>query len=321
MGFIINGHCTHYNHVLRPVVLETSMETPFFTRQRCRSVYIGFWIEKLHRWGALSGVGPDRRFWTGIFLGELPLGYYSKAFSFARMPKELLGGPLVDIIRGSYAELKSDRGRLSRYFNIYNSVLLRSGFFAAGLLFLSAPEVIHIFLGEKWMPMLPAFQLMLVFTLIDPVKLSIGNIFIAVGRPEIIGRARFIQLIIMIAGLFILGLPFGIAGVAISVDIMVIVGLVQQLYLVREYVDYSWKDLFLTPVLSLMTGIACYSILSFWIQFDSLYISAVIKTVIFSFGFIGSFLLLEYRLVKEEYLPLILRAVSRQKGEAFFSQE
>jgi len=243
--------------------------------------------------------------WTGFFLGELPLGFYSKAFSFATMPKNLLGKPLTDIIRGSYAELKGDRKRLSKSFFIFNSVLIRSGFFVGGVLYLVAPEFIAVVLGEKWMPMLTAFQLMLVFTLIDPVKLSIGNIFISVGKPEIIGKARLIQLIVMIIGLFTLGNSYGITGVAIAVDIMVIVGLTQQLWLVKKFVDYSVKDLFLTPLISLGGGIGLYLLISNWIIPGSDIARGFLKIGVFSLGYLVLFLSLEYQLIKNVYLPLV----------------
>jgi len=262
----------------------------------------------------LLSQGLDRidDIWTGLYLGELSLGYYSKAYSFANMPGNLLGRPLVNIIRGSYAELKGDRKRLSRYFFIFNSVLLRSGFFIGGVLFLIAPEFIMVVLGEKWLPMLEAFRLMLIFTLIDPVKISIANVFTAVGKPEIIGKARLTQLVVMVIGLFVLGPSYGITGVAVAVNIMVVVGLVQQLYLVKEFVDYSLKDLYLTPLVSLIGGFALFGVLSIWIQFGSIYISALVKGAAFSFGFMGLFLLFEYRLLKNEYLPLVKRAFKKQ---------
>lgn len=243
--------------------------------------------------------------WTGFFLGELQLGFYSKAFSFAIMPRNLLGNPLVNVIRGSYAELKGDRKRLSRYFSIFNSVLLRSGFLIGGVLFLIAPEFILVVLGERWLPMLEAFQLMLIFTLIDPVKLSIGNVFVAVGKPEIIGRARFIQLVIMIIGLFILGPSFGITGVAVAVDIMVIAGLVQQLWLAKEFVDYSLKDLFLTPLISLGGGVALYFLVSHWVTPGTDIASGILKLGVFSIGYLAIFLAFEYQLVKNDYLPIL----------------
>jgi O-antigen/teichoic acid export membrane protein len=161
--------------------------------------------------------------WVGIFLGETATGFYSKAYSFATYPRKVLAAPVNWVIGGTYAELKHDRERLSRLFRIVNSVLIRSGFFLAGLLALIAPEFIRVLLGEKWLPMLNAFRLMLVFTLFDPIKITIASVIgLAGGKPEWVLGARTAQLVLMLVGLFALRPSLGISGVAIAVDGMLV---------------------------------------------------------------------------------------------------
>jgi len=154
--------------------------------------------------------------WTGIFLGKSSLGFYSRAYTFATYPRTILATPVNQVVVGTYAELKNDRRRLSHAFLRVNAFLIRSGFLLAGLLWLVAPEFIRLLLGAKWLPMLPAFQLMLVFTLFDPMKLTVANLFIVVGKPEQVIWVRTVQLIVLIGGLFLLGLPWGIIGVALA---------------------------------------------------------------------------------------------------------
>ena len=193
--------------------------------------------------------------WTGVFLGKTPLGFYSKAYTFATYPRRILAAPINQVASGTYAELKDDRKRLSQAFFRTNAFLIRSGFFLAGLLALIAPEFIRLLLTDKWLPMLDAFRLMLVFTLLDPIKITISHVFVAVGRPEQVMQARFVQLIVLLAGLFLLGPRLGIAGVALAVDAMLVVGIGVLLWLVRAYVDFSLRRLFLVPGLALMLGL------------------------------------------------------------------
>lgn len=252
--------------------------------------------------------------WTGFFLGEVQLAFYSKAYSYAELPNKFLSEPLINVIRGNYAELKGDRKRLSRSFLLFNSLLLRTGFFVGGVMFLIAPEFITILLGERWLPMLRPFQLMLLFALINPIKYSIGNIFVSVGRPEIILRARTVQLIVMVTGLFIFGNMYGIEGVAAAVDLMVILGLVHQLVLVREFVDYSVKDLFLTPLLSIGAGLGLYYLVSVWVSSNLDLITAIQKMGLYSVGFVLVFILLENEIIRNDYLPTLKKAFRKEKG-------
>jgi len=192
--------------------------------------------------------------WTGVFLGKAALGFYSRAYTFATYPREVLATPVNMVAGGTYAELKGDRRRLSRAFFRVNAVLIRSGFLLAGLLWLVAPEFIRLLLSVKWLPMLPAFRLMLVFTLFDPMKLTVSNLFVAVGKPEQVVWARMVQLVVLGGGLFLLGLPMGITGVALAVDLMLVVGIVLLFWLARAHVDFSAGRMFAAPGTALAAG-------------------------------------------------------------------
>lgn len=193
--------------------------------------------------------------WTGIFLGTTALSYYSRAYTFATYPRRILAAPVDAVATGTYAELKGDRHRLSQAFFRTNAILVRSGFFLAGLLALIAPEFIRLLLGAKWLPMLEAFRLMLIFTLLDPIKLTVGNLFIAVGRPEQVLQARTIQLVVLLVGLFALGWSLGIVGVALAMDIMLVVGIATLFRRARGYVDFSLRALFGIPTLALLLAL------------------------------------------------------------------
>jgi PST family polysaccharide transporter len=194
--------------------------------------------------------------WTGFYLGNAALGFYSRAYSFATYPRSVLAAPIGTVSVGTYAELKDDRRRLSQAFFRTNAFLVRSGFLLAGLLALIAPEFIRILLTEKWLPMLEAFRLMLVFTLFDPMKTAIANLFVAVGRPEQVVRIRLVQLSVMVIGLLVLTPLWGIAGVALAVDAMLIVGIALLLWRARTYVDYSPRRMFLVPSVAIVVGIS-----------------------------------------------------------------
>ena len=225
--------------------------------------------------------------WAGLFLGRTPLGFYSRAYTFATYPRRILATPVNQVVTGTYAELKNDRVRLSKAFFRINALLIRSGFFLAGLLSLIAPEFIHLFLGDKWLPMLIPFRLMLIFTLLDPIKISVASMFLAVGKPEQIVRVRLIQLVVMVIGLFTLGRWFGIVGVAVAVDVMLAAGIGLMLWLVRVYVDYSVIKLFAAPGIALAVGLALgLGILELSGLSGSYWMIALVKFIAFPAGYV-----------------------------------
>lgn len=194
--------------------------------------------------------------WVGAYLGSNALGLYSRAYTFATYPRRFLAFPVNLVAGGTYAELKGARHQLSQAFFRTNAVLVRSGFLFGGLLVLIAPEFVHIALGDKWLPMIPVFRLMAIFTLLDPIRITVSQLFIAVGQPKRIVHVRVIQLAALVIGLYLLGRTWGIIGVALAINGVLLLGLVPLMYSARDYIDFSAWRLFIGPTVALITGVA-----------------------------------------------------------------
>jgi len=193
--------------------------------------------------------------WTGIYLGETPLAFYSRAWAFARYPRHIIADPLTAVTAGTFSELKGDRLRLSQAFFRVSALLVRGGFFLAGLLYLLAPEFIYLAIGEKWLPMMAAFRLMLVYALLVTLDKTVTKLFAAVGRPEPMVQVRLLQLGVLVLGLLILGPRLETAGVALAVDMMAVLGMAVFFRLVGSHVDLSIPRLFAAPSLALITAL------------------------------------------------------------------
>jgi len=250
--------------------------------------------------------------WVGSFLGETAMGLYSKAYGLATYPRKILANPVQWVIGGAYAELKGQRERLSHLFNLVNRILIRSSFYLAGLLALIAPEFIQVFLGDKWMPMLTTFRLMLFFTLFDPIKTTISNVIsLAGGKPQIVVKIRLYQLTIMIMGILVLGPLLGINGVAIAVDIMLFVGIMMLMWKVRLFVDYSIKDLFGIPMIAILLGaiVALFGEMIIKNPTESAMLFMITKGLLFSVIYLLIIFLVEFRKMREifEYMQDFVR--------------
>jgi O-antigen/teichoic acid export membrane protein len=193
--------------------------------------------------------------WTGIYLGAESLGFYSRAYRFATYPREVIARPVNQVMPGAYAELKEDRDGLSKAFIRSNVFLIRAGFLAGGTLTLIAPEFISIALTDKWMPMLTTFRLMLIFTLLDPLKVTVTSMMVSVGAVTRPIPVRLIQLLILVLGMFLLGPRWGIEGVALAVNIMAFMGVTILFLQARTLVDFSIRKLFLVPTVALTIGL------------------------------------------------------------------
>ena len=204
-------------------------------------------------------------FWIGSTLGAQRLGYYGRAYEFARYSRRVVANPILMVFRPTYARLQDDRQRLSRAFFRATSVIIRVGGLFSLLFVLTAPQFIPLILGEQWLPMLLTFQLMIVYTFLDPVALSASHLLNATGYPNTVLRIRAAQVVFFIPLVIFASSNYGIEGVAVAADIMVIFGAVLLFRQSTRIVDYSQRALWLWPIIaSLVTGAIVLALTPFW---------------------------------------------------------
>jgi O-antigen/teichoic acid export membrane protein len=238
-------------------------------------------------------------------LGALDMGFYSRAYTFASYPRAILSGPVTMVAGGTFAEAATNRLQLSKAFFRSSALLVRAGFLLAGWLVLIAPEFVTLLLGPKWLPMVPIFRLMAVFALIDPLRDLLTAIYVAAGQPRRLMLYKLIQLLVLVGGLLLLGTRWGTVGVALAVDLMLIVGIGQLMYGARTWVDFSIRRLFLWPLLALVAAAAATTLAaSLWSANLSLWLAALYKTLIFGSLYVGLLWLGERRRLTEMWTTL-----------------
>lgn len=248
--------------------------------------------------------------WIYTYLGKEPLGLYARAYQFAIYPRQILAVPLSSVADGTYSALKGNRAKLSETFVRTNGLIIRSGFLLAGTLAITAPELVPLLLEAKFAPMVLTFQLMLIFALLDPLRSTIANLFVAVGQPEMVIRARAVQFVLLVVGLFTLGPLWGIEGVAVAVDSMLLVGIAILLWQARKVVDYSLIRLFGVPLVGLLLGLLAAWGGVQWAGEGAWWWTGGIKLGLFGLVYMGVLLLFEYRELVELRHLILNRRIS-----------
>ena len=187
-------------------------------------------------------------FWTGAFLGNAALGFYGKAYEYARYPRRLIASPLSGVLFAGYARLQDDRDTLAKFFFRSASLIFRANCLFSVALFMIVPEFVELVLGEQWLPMVPAFRLLIVYSLLDPLFVTSSSLTTALGKPEVLTRTKLWQLLVFVPAVILLGLLWEIAGVALAADLMLLVGIGSVLRAVRRLVPFSLGRLLLPPL-------------------------------------------------------------------------
>ncbi len=164
-------------------------------------------------------------FWVGTVVGNTALGFYNRAYEFARYPRRLVATSMVTVMTPVFARLQHDRNRLSKAYFRVMSLLVRVGLAMGGLILLLTPEFIYYLLGSKWIPMTVTLQLMALYMVLDPLVMISNNLLYAVGRPEMVARVRLGQLAFFVPAVIVGARVWGINGVALAADMMLLMGL------------------------------------------------------------------------------------------------
>jgi PST family polysaccharide transporter/lipopolysaccharide exporter len=151
--------------------------------------------------------------------------------------------------------VQDNREQLARAFYRVSSLLVRAGFFFASLFVLATPEFIRLFLGEKWLPMQLTFQLKLLYTLLDPLLLVVTQLVTAVGKPQTLTKVQIWQMSFFVPAVILASTWFGIEGVAVMADVMLLLGIVLILPHLRHFVDFSLRQMILVPALAVAAGL------------------------------------------------------------------
>jgi lipopolysaccharide exporter len=153
----------------------------------------------------------------------------------------------------------------------------------AGGIFILAPEFTKIFLGEKWMPMVPATQVLVLFGLLRAIGATTGVIFMAVGKPEIRTKLQSAQLTLLAILIYPLTIKLGILGTAIAVTSYALVFNFVAVYKVVNITKSAFKKvakIFILPLIATLFMISTAFILKAWLFINpSLFSFFTIATV------------------------------------------
>lgn len=248
-------------------------------------------------------------FWIGTSLGNLALGYYSKSYEFALYPRRIISDPLTKVVFPLFAKLQDNRLQLSKAYFRFSSLVTRVGFLLGGVLILGAPDFVYLVLGEKWMPMVTTFQLMILYVLLDPLAMIGASLVQAVGHPDFWTRVRVVQVVLFVPAVILGSRLWQINGVALATDLALLVGLVLLFFQNRRLVDVSLRRLFGFPTLALLVGAGISWQLSANLVVESHLINGILTVLAFVSIYSMILLLTESR-AYTHYARMILRLLT-----------
>ena len=154
---------------------------------------------------------------VGKILGKIALGFYQLAYRISNMPATEITHGISQVTFPAYSKLQDNIPKLREAYLKVLQLTTFLSFPVAGLIFVLAPDFTKIFLGEKWMPMVPAMQLLVFAGLVRSIQSTTGVVFHAIGKPKIDTRWNIVRLLIIATLIYPFITKWEILGASIAV--------------------------------------------------------------------------------------------------------
>jgi O-antigen/teichoic acid export membrane protein len=197
-------------------------------------------------------------FLVGTFVGLTVLGFYDRAYRIAQWPTVLVSGVVNRTAFYTYARVHDDPARLLKSVTMALWVITSLALPLALAIFATAPDLVALLYGPKWLPAAPFVRFLVVFSLLRPVLDLMGSLFVAVGRPKRATAVSGLQAVALAVVATPLTLLRGAVGTCIGVGVAFGIGLVAAYRYLRRTVDLSLYSALAAPAASAALALAAY---------------------------------------------------------------
>ncbi len=240
---------------------------------------------------------------VGTLLGAATLGFYAKALKFAELPNSMVTSVISRVALPTYSKLQQDKDKLQKSFNLVLRNVVRISAPMTLVLFFTAREFTLALIGEKWLPMVPIFKLLILYSFLRAIFDDAGAFLTAVGKPQIVSKYISLQAAVLLVLTPILVKWLGIDGAAVSLDAVMLLGVVLAYYYVSKRISLSLSSAFLPSFFSAVMAVLVYLAVSNWYNFGSSpLITLITKGALIGGVYVAVALLIEGRKIREDIL-------------------
>jgi PST family polysaccharide transporter len=155
----------------------------------------------------------------GKTLGIEQLGLYSRGYFLALIPAIYCFNAIAPVMLSSFRSLVDEPARMVQAFRKTALAFLLLGAAGGGLLFAGAREIVLLLYGEKWLPVVPVFRILIIFSISKGIVSVCTPVFFLKDRQWQISAATLAMVVVFALLGFPLTLAHGIVGTAWAVTL------------------------------------------------------------------------------------------------------
>ncbi|HEX5326422.1 MAG TPA: lipopolysaccharide biosynthesis protein [Acetobacteraceae bacterium] len=206
------------------------------------------WRDLFHfsKWLFLSNVcmvadAQVMNFVVGHYLGMIEVGLYQVGRQIAALPITEIAAPIRGPVYSAYSKIYHDLDALRRY--AINNLAIQA------LIILpltvgvacTAPEVVTIFLGAKWIAVIPLLPILAYYHLFDAIGHYTHTIMMALNRQRLYTITYYISIALRIPLTIWWAMEDGIRGAMLAMLVTSVVNAVLWNYQLRSLLRLRWR--------------------------------------------------------------------------------
>jgi len=235
-----------------------------------------------------------------LFVGRLLspeiLGYYSRARNLSGEALSIIGSVSKRLSFVAFSKVQEESEKIRQGFMMISDLIFFLGFSNIFIIWLGGERIVEVFLGAKWLGIVPALKIFTFFALAQAIINVAYSLFDGAGKPSINFKTK-------VMGLFLYGslAYFGIkyksmVGAAMGITLSNFIILIYVLYKLKKVYSLKIMDMvsrFMLVFVPFVLAAVIFSPLFFQLKFFS---SVMVLTIIF--GYYLVFLLIFYMVGK-----------------------
>ena len=205
----------------------------------------------------------------GRFWGAGQLGLYNRAYQLLMLPLRQVAFPIASVAIPTLSRLQNIPAQYRHYY--YRAVNLIAFITIPLVLMMAAlsDEIIMIVLGKRWIDAAVIFKVLAFAAVFEPLSNTASWVYVSLGQTKRMVRWELVSVPVIVMS-FVIGLPWGVLGVATSYSICFVLFIaVPRLHFAFRYSPLNVAGFFGAVWRPLVMGIIMYVV----IELTSLYLS------------------------------------------------
>lgn len=205
-------------------------------------------------------------FIIGKYFSAPELGLYTKSKGYSSMVVQKPFSAIRVVSFPVFSSIQTNREELKLKMRKFLTTTLFYIVPLVAVLIIIAKPLVYFILTEKWVPMVPFFQILLVIGLFVPIQLMNSQLLSAIGKTKLVFRVTVIRNVLRLLSIVIV-LRYGILALLIGELVVTLFTIFEVSRVTKKEIDYGafdqlkdlWK-LYVSCILSIAVGYVAYLI-------------------------------------------------------------